>query len=242
MTATVIIPTTGAPELIEAVNSVLNQTYDTQCYVVVDGQEYSYVVKNMLRWCEKHPKFKTNVTVCNLPLNVGKGGFYGHRIYASFTHLVNSDYILYLDQDNWLDSNHVQSCIDLIEKNDLQWCYSLRKIYDKDSKYLCNDDCESLGKYESFEPGVHHCDTNTYCLPRMTAVQCSSAWHGGWGQDRVFLKAIAKFFPKSDCTGEYTVNYRVGGNDGSVRKEFFEYGNEVMNKKYNGVFPWRKKI
>ena len=76
----------------------------------------------------------------------------------------------------------------------------------------------------------------------MTAVQCSSAWHGGWGQDRVFLKAIAKFFPKSDCTGEYTVNYRVGGNDGSVRKEFFEYGNEVMNKKYNGVFPWRKKI
>lgn len=241
MTATVIIPTTGSPELVDAVTSVLNQTYDTSCYIVCDGPDFVDDVKLILKQFQNHPNYN-KILVCNLPLNVGKGGFYGHRVYASFTHLVNTDYVLYLDQDNWLDKNHVKSCVDLIESKNLQWCYSLRKIYDKDGKYLCNDDCESLGKYESFEPNVFHCDTNTYCLPRMTAIQCSSAWHGGWGQDRIFLKAISNFFPKADCTGEYTVNYRVGGNDGSVRKEFFEHGNAVMNKKYNGKFPWRKKI
>jgi len=32
----------------------------------------------------------------------------------------------------------------------------------------------------------------------------------------------------------------VNGNPGSVTAEFFEQGNEVMNKRYNGVFPWQK--
>lgn len=38
MSVTVIIPTTGSPELKDAVASVLNQTYQpTKCYVVADG-------------------------------------------------------------------------------------------------------------------------------------------------------------------------------------------------------------
>ena len=45
MTATVIIPTTGAPPVHEAIKSVLNQTYDTKCYIVCDGPEYVYAVK-----------------------------------------------------------------------------------------------------------------------------------------------------------------------------------------------------
>jgi hypothetical protein len=37
MTATVIIATTGVPELKSAIKSVLEQTYPTKCYVVSDG-------------------------------------------------------------------------------------------------------------------------------------------------------------------------------------------------------------
>ena len=39
MSATVIIPTTGSPEVRDAINSVLNQSYTTKCYVVVDGEQ-----------------------------------------------------------------------------------------------------------------------------------------------------------------------------------------------------------
>ena len=40
MSATVIIPTTGSPEVKTAVESVLNQSHPTECYVVIDGDEH----------------------------------------------------------------------------------------------------------------------------------------------------------------------------------------------------------
>jgi hypothetical protein len=115
----------------------------------------------------------------------------------------------------------------------------LRDVYNKDATFVCHDDCESLGKWQTYH-GVNHVDTNSYCLKTEIGVKLAQVWHGGWGQDRVFLGAIAQHFNKFDCTGEYTVNYRVDGGKGSVNAEFFINGNEVMNKKYNGTFPWRK--
>lgn len=233
MSATVIIPTTGAPELKYAIESVLNQTYDTVCYVVIDGEQNYGKVSSLIA------KYGSKVKTASLPINVGANGFYGHRVYAAFTHLVNTDYVLYLDQDNWFKPNHVESCIKTIKERNLQWCYSLRDIYEDDT-FICHDDCESLGKWQTYH-GINHVDTNSYCLKTEIAIKLASAWHGGWGQDRVFLATVSQYFPKYDCTNEYTVNYRVAGNAGSVTKEFFLNGNNIMNDKYNGDFPWRKK-
>ena len=242
MTATVIIPTTGTPELRKAVESVLNQTYDTQCYVVIDGDQYTNQSWDVLNDFHKffidiHKNNKLKIS--KLPINVGANGFYGHRIYAAFTHLINTDYVLYLDQDCWFEPNHVQSCIEKIEKNKLDWSYSLRLITDKKGNYICEDNCESLGKWQTYH-GINHIDTNNYCIPTKTAIRLASAWHGGWGQDRVWFQTLATHFKNFDCTGEYTVNYRVDGNAGSVNADFFKNGNDIMNGKYKGVFPWKK--
>jgi len=235
MSATVIIPTTGSPELEDAVRSVLNQSYETKCYIVSDGVQHHsktrIITDNFLE--------RKNLERCFLPINVGANGFYGHRVYAAFTHLIDTDYVLYLDQDCWFDSNHVESCIETIEKNNLDWSYSLRKVYNKEGEYICNDDCESLGKWKTYH-GVNHIDTNCYCIKTSVAIKLAQVWHGGWGQDRVFLSVLSQHFPKFECTGEYTLNYKVDGNAGSVNAEFFFNGNEVMKQKYNGVFPWRK--
>lgn len=239
MTATVIIPTTASKELFTAIESVLNQTTDTICYVVCDGPEYVYPVRNFVRHFEYHRNHK-KIKICNLPLNVGANGFYGHRVYAAFTHLIDTDYVLYLDQDNWIDPNHVQRCIETIEKNNLDWCYSLRSIVDRDGKNIAFDNCESLGKWPVFSGDYHHIDTNCYCIKTNIAVKIASVWHGGWGQDRAFFSIIKNAFPNYDCTGKYTVNYRIGGNEGSVKKEFFDYGNSIMKQKYNGNYPWQK--
>lgn len=236
MTASVIIPTTGAPVLRTAVESVLSQSYDTTCYVVCDGEDHKGKVKTIL---DDYLGNK-NLKFCYLPLNVGANGFYGHRIYAAFTHLVNSEYVLYLDQDNWFEKNHVESCIDTINNSKLDWCYSLRNIYDKESNFVCEDNCESLGQWLAWT-NTNHVDTNSYCIKTKIAVQLASAWHGGWGQDRVFLHTINQYFNNYACTGKYTTNYRVDGGAGSVNKEFFIQGNDVMTKKYNGEFPWKNK-
>jgi len=236
MSATVIIPTTGSPEVRNAIDSVLNQSHTTQCYVIVDGEENYDKAKDIINDYIHDERFR----VCYLPINVGAKGFYGHRVYAAFTHLIDTNYVMWLDQDNWLYQSHVAKCIETIQKRNLDWCYSLRQIYNKEGKFVCFDDCESLGKWQTYH-GVHHIDTNSYCVKTEIAIKLASAWHGGWGQDRVFLSAISQHFPKWDCTNEYTTCYRVDGGKGSVNAEFFMNGNIVMNKKYNGVFPWRQK-
>jgi len=236
MSATVIIPTTGSPELRKAVQSVLEQSYETKCYVVADGVESH----SKTRVITDDFLNRKNLERCYLPLNVGANGFYGHRVYAAFTHLIDTKYVLYLDQDCWLEKDHVKNCIEEIEINKKDWSHSLRNITNKDGNFLYKDDCESLGKFKVFSGDYNHIDTNCYCLKTEYAVKLASVWHGGWGQDRVWLNVLSQQLPNYGCTGKYTVNYRVAGNEGSVKPEFFYYGNGVMNEKYNGAFPWRK--
>ena len=236
MTATVIIPTTGSDDLEKALESVFNQTYETETYLVIDGLEHVDKVDEILYHMDLTD---SGLNVCTLPNNVGANGFYGHRIYAAFTHLINTDYVLYLDQDCWFEPNHVESCVKTIEENDLHWCHSLRNIYEQNGEFACQDNCESLGPKWPIM-GYPHVDTNCYCIRTDCAVQVASNWHGGWGQDRVFLGSLLKKFTKFDTTGQYTVNYRMGGGTNAVKSDFFKHNNKHVENHYNGVLPWRK--
>lgn len=129
--------------------------------------------------------------------------------------------------------------ISKLESTNSDWVYSLRNIWSKDKQYICRDDCESLGKWQAWTK-TNMVDTNCYCIPREIATKIASLWHSGWGEDRVVFYALHNNFNNYTCTGKYTVNYRLGGNEGSVTKEFFEQGNKVMNEFYNGEYPWTK--
>ena len=231
MTQVVIIPTTGAPSLRRAVQSVLAQTVPTACYVVCDGELFRERVAQALQGLD--------VPVCVLPRNVGADGFYGHRVYAAFAHLVDEEHVLFLDQDNFLAPDHVAQCVDLIAARRLQWCYSLRTICTPDGEAICRDDCESLGKWPAFT-NAHLIDTNSYCIRREVLLQSAHVWHGKWGQDRVFAQVMMRNFTAFDCTGRYSVQYCLGGNAGSVTREFFEQGNAQMLLRYKRGFPWTK--
>jgi glycosyltransferase involved in cell wall biosynthesis len=232
----VIIPTTGSKTLKTAIESLAAQTYSNlTVLIVIDGKDYRSKVEHIV--VNHHSHLNTQL-IC-LSDNVGANGFYGHRIYAAFSHLINSDYVLFLDQDCFYSPNHISSMVETLEDTDSDWVYSLRNITDIEGNFLCYDDCESLGKWEAWT-NTYHIDTNCYCLKRQVAVAIAGAWHGGWGQDRVVRQALAQYFPKYECTGKYTVNYRLDGNEGSVTKEFFEHGNYKMAQKYDGNFPWRK--
>ena len=114
MTATVIIPTTGSSDLKKAIESVLNQTYPTNLYLVIDGPEHEDKVDDILNFIYGD---LSNTYFCTLGHNVGANGFYGHRIYAAFSHLINESYVFFLDQDNWFEPDHVESLINTIKTN-----------------------------------------------------------------------------------------------------------------------------
>ncbi len=236
-TATIVIAATGSDELAKAVDSALLQTQpNTQVWVVIDGPQFTDAVNTVIA------PYRNYVKILQLPENTGANGFYGHRIYAAASHLINTDYVLYLDQDNWFDIDHVATQVAAIESNGWQWGHSLRKIVDKNGTHLCLDDCESLGRWPIYLSNDHHLvDTSSFCIKREVIVQIGSVWHWGWGGDRRFLSAISQHFPQWGTTGKYTLNYRLDGNPNSVNKEFFDNGNRIMYERYNGNYPWRTK-
>ena len=232
MKVAVVTPTIGGEYLHKCVASVDNQTYKNLThYVFMDGKEHWEKINDTISGA-------TKIKTIALEENVGKG-WYGHRVYAACSFLVNADVICYLDEDNWFEPNHVDKLVKKIEQGN-DWAYSLRKIYDKSENYLCEDNCESLGKWPVyFNDKVFHIDTSSFAIRRDIAVRIGHAWYGQWGADRQFFGALKNHFSKYSCTNQYTTNYRLDGNENSVNEEFFIEGNKINSEKYQGNFPWK---
>lgn len=232
MKVAVVTPTIGSEHLKQCLESVEKQTYKNLIhYVFIDGCQYEPKIKELIRDFSK-------TRYVELEENIGKG-WYGHRVYAASSFLVNADVICYLDEDNWYEPCHVQKLVDKIQSGN-DWAYSLRKIFNKDGEYLCDDNCESLGKWPVyFNNQVFHIDTSSFAVKRDVAVRIGHAWYGQWGADRQFFSNLSMHFPKFDCTHAHTLCYRLDGNPNSVTKDFFDQGNEVMRKKYGEKFPWK---
>lgn len=240
MKALVITPTTGAPELVDAINSVVKQTYkDVDHLIVVDGSDFSLRTDNTLS--DGGIIIGNRIRRVDLPFNTGGGGFYGHRVMAAFSHLVNHDVVLFLDQDNWFEPDHVETLIKDIKELNVDWSYSLRKIYDKDKNFVCNDNCESLGRWPVWvNDQAYLIDSSSYCFKTSFIRQFGHIWDFGWGADRRFYTIIKDQLKHQNytCSGKHTLNYRLGGNEGSVQAEFFIEGNKKTEEKYNGKLPW----
>jgi len=200
----IIIPTTGAPLLREAIASVQAQRYEgVRLYIVIDGPEFVDAFKATVAGMDLG-----NVRVCALPENVGRNGFYGHRVYAAFSHLVSTDYIAFLDQDNWFEPDHAARLMDAIGTQRWDWAFALRRVVSEDGQPLIDDESQSIGPFAA-DAAKGFIDTNCYGLKTDVAARMASLWHGGWGQDRVFYANLARNFPNFGCTGHYTVNYRT---------------------------------
>lgn len=243
--AVVITPTTGLPFLAKAMES----TNDQPCehWIVIDGAEHAQKVADILAAGDY-----VNKKIILLPENTGKPHqhwskkegvkFFGNRIYAGISNLVNAEHVLFLDEDNWFDPNHVETMLQMINVpgRDHEWVYSLRKCVDQQGNFVCNDDCDSLGFFASWK-NINLVDMNCYCFKTEFLMKINATLQTDYyWTDRLLSRvavSTAKDFYTYGCTGLYTVNYRVRPE----AEIFFKEGNEYMNKLYNGNFPWRAK-
>jgi glycosyltransferase involved in cell wall biosynthesis len=233
---TIITPTIGTKHLEQCVDSVANQTYkNIQHLIVVDGKEHRKKAEQQIH---------SDADVLVLPYNTGHDQYNGHRIYGASTFLAKGAYYIFLDEDNWLEPNHVESLVNSIDNNG--WAYTLRKIVDTEGNYICNDDCESLGNWQSIL-NDYFVDVNCYIVRRDVALNFAPGWYRRARHpqeqpevDRLLSGWLRQNNFKANCTGDYTVNYRVASRADSVTGEFFLKGNEYMKQRLNGEFPWRK--
>ncbi len=247
MKVTIVTATTGRPELKQCIESVAKQTHqDIQHLIFVDGLGASLRLKSLTD--AYAPSSIDFVDFIHLPYQVGNNRWNAHRMYGAAAYFAEGDFIIFLDDDNTLDPTHVKDCLKVTESG-ATWAYSLRKIVGRGGEFLCNDDCESLGKWPSvIHKEDYFVDVNCYFLPKMLAIQISPLWYRKFrepGQpevDRVLCHGLRQIAPNYESTYKYTVNYLVASNSElSVKPDFFEYGNAEMIKRYNGVLPWHKK-
>lgn len=248
MKVTIITATTGGDRLANCIDSVRNQTYrDYEHIVVVDGKN---------KWDGTDPILKaaefpnvSNEHLMILPYATGLNRFNGHRIYAAFTLLADCDYVCWLDDDNEFTPNHLESLVSVVKEKNLDWAYSLRQIIDSEGNFICNDDCENLGKWKSIL-NDHFVDVSCFFVKREVAVQLAPVWYrparpgnGIMEVDRALTAVLMHENNKLkfDTNADYTVKYRVGSTGISVRKEFFLEGNAAMLNRYSGKLPWKNK-
>jgi glycosyltransferase involved in cell wall biosynthesis len=237
MKVAVVTPTIGSKYLAKCLDSVQMQIYrDVEHYVFIDGKEHQDTVRSAIASTKQF----NPINVVSLDQNVGKG-WYGHRVYAACSFLVNADIICYLDEDNWFHPEHINNLVDVINKKELDWAYSLRTIVGPNGDKICKDDCESLGQWPAYVgENTLHIDTSCFAIKKEVALTVGHAWYAQWGADRRFFAALRHYFPKFDSSRLYTLNYRLEGNEGSVTNDFFEKGNAVMTERYPDGFPWQE--
>ena len=152
MSLTVITATTGRDELYDAVKSVQGQ--DCKHLVVIDGREFESDAKIILLKAD----FQGDVMV--LPENTGFGGYLCHRIYSAIPTLVNTQYISFLDEDNWYEPDYVEVMLKAIEGYRVATCR--RIVYTEEKEFICVDNFESIG----WNGKYHLYDTNTMMFKR----------------------------------------------------------------------------
>ena len=126
---TVITASTGKKELLRCADSVKNQTYkNVQHLIFADGEDAESKILD-LGIMNNHISDTYSRDIIPLPYSVGKRcAWNGHRMYGAGTFLAddNSRYVMFLDDDNYLDPNHIQDCIDMMATEVLWHTHSVR--------------------------------------------------------------------------------------------------------------------
>lgn len=262
MLFSIITPTTGNLKLERLLESINEQELEDgikiEHLIVCDGPKFSEKVDKMCNLTPVSNKDKITRHIFHLPFNTGADNYFGHKIYSSIPQLVHGEYVLLIDEDNWLQPEHIQSLYNQIiysnisektkREKPLDWVYSLRRIVSDDGEYICNDECESLGYLHAvfYNPAIFMIDTNCTCVAAPIIQKLAPIWNTqGFNNDndpdRLYSRALMENHLNYTCTGQYTINYRVANREGSVKGELFTTGNKLMQKKFGGETHWHKE-
>jgi len=238
MSVTVITSTIGRPELRQCIESVRAQTIPARHYVYVNGPNYHEAARQTLN---DFP----GVHAIYLPEETGaygEGGTGGMAdVFAAAPYLTRSDWICYLDDDNFFEPDHLESCLSLVKEHELTWAYALRRIVDREGKAICDDDWCSLGHWPVWGvPGEHLVDNSCYFVSRRLAQRVSLAWTALPSiADRCFYRALVEAEPRHGCNGRSTVNYRVGTGTALGDPAPYLAIADFHRATHPAEFPWR---
>lgn len=237
LTTAVVTSTIGRPCLKQAIESVYNQTRQARHYIFIDGPKYEQAAKDVINQCEMRP----DTVIISLPNNTGANMYTCSHINAMAPYIVSEDMVMFLDDDNWFENNHVETVIDMVERHNLDWGASLRNIVDNEGVFVTRDESESLALLNN-HCGMHHVDTSCMAVRRDVGQKMASHWIIQKWMDRTAFQYLISAKLKGGCTGKFTCNYRISDDGlGNMAPETFKKLGEAMIAA-NPDTPWRREL
>lgn len=231
----IVLVTVCRDSLLRAVRSIFAQTFPGSMQVLVgvdrDPNDRATALEAELRAaCPPH----ISMTWINLGYSTAKkyGGVhkcsFGGSLRSALTFLANSEYVMYLDDDDWLKENHVELILKVIPGK--KWAYSYSIYADGNlSQGLCPDEWESVGVGK----GAYKAKFGGFVRPSGMAINklemldivhlwsCSPTSRGD-GEDRLVFSHLRG--ESNACTEQPTVYYSLDPRDGMhpVRVQYMQ--------------------
>jgi hypothetical protein len=211
--------------LLRAVRSVFRQSHkgNIQILIGVDrdptnrAQEYQTLLSHE---CPDNVK----ITWLDVGYSTSKkyGGVhncsFGGSLRSALTFLANSEYVMYLDDDDWLKEEHVELVLKAIQGK--KWAFSYSIYADSDRSIgICVDEIESVG----VNRGVYKDKFGGFVRPsgllidKMQLLHLVHLWScapfpNGDGEDRLIFENLRK--ESHGCTQQATVYASIDPRDG----------------------------
>jgi len=185
----IITATIGRPTLKRTCESVQKQTVSCNHVIIVDGYDKA-----------KLPIVPEDQTIIVRPHT----GNWGGGCYRWAIENLNYDTFMFLDDDNWIEPDHVESQLNALELK--LWAFTFRRVIHEDGRLIAERGPEKF------------VDTNCYAFISGFARDVAKHFTTGTYQnDRAVFKAIQEWRSgignpaPSGCTNKITVNYTVRG-------------------------------
>ncbi len=231
---TVITASIGRDTLKQTIESVAQQTVSCRHFVFLNGADKPNPLISL-------PYDAEVIRIPETTGDCGSGPGAG-AIYAAAPWLTNSDYVCYLNDDDWFEPEHVATLLALAEEYRLHWAYSLRRFVNLQGDIIGEDNFDSLGHYPClYDPADFLVDNSCFLVRTSLARKYGHEWHTPRFSDRNFLRALKGHGVPYGTTGLSTVNYRIGLSSTTDPVKYVAYNNEAAAAKYPDGFPWRKE-
>ena len=228
-----VITTVCRPSLLRSVRSVFAQDHPGPIQMLIgvdrDPEDRLSHIQAVL---EKDRPDNVSITWLNLGYSTSRrhggphGCFFGGSLRSALTLLADSEYVMYLDDDDWLAPNHCRSILAAIAAK--KWAFAYSVYADGDTgEALCIDRIESVGvgngvyaeRFGGFVRPSGMTINKLELLPIVHLWACSP-FPTGDGEDRLIFQAL-RGEPHA-CTGLATVFYAIDPKDAmhATRSEF----------------------
>jgi len=147
------------------------------------------------------------------------------------THLANSNFVAYLDDDNWWAKTHLEDLLVAIKNK--AWAFSLRYfVYPPPEMRMVLDQWESVGpgKGVFLQNFGGFADPNTLMINKELCWECISLWNFPLGNDPDGMSADRNVFnylkdhSEPGQTNKGTVFYKISPKDANHQNRMYALG------------------